>query len=141
MKIIVKLMYSFLLMASLVPACPLIAYSVEGDVAVDTTVEAVEAVADVAADVVAEATEQATEKLTGTVGSIDMEEQFIVINYQVEGDEQTVETAVFQFSPDTKVMKAGEVVASSDLKEGDAVSVEFQTDADNNKVISVLSVE
>jgi hypothetical protein len=84
--------------------------------------------------------ETAAQKLSGTVLSIDAKEKYLVIQYKVEGQEAT-ESAVFYFSETLAVMKNGETLTSSELKEGDNVSIEYTVDGNNNKVISTLTLE
>lgn len=84
--------------------------------------------------------EKAAQTLSGTILSIDAQEKYLVVQYQLEGQEVT-ESAIFYFSDTLAVMKNGETLTSSELKEGEKVSVEYTVDEHNNKVISTLTIE
>lgn len=91
-------------------------------------------------EVAVKAEEEAAQKLSGTILSIDAQEKYLVVQYQLEGQEVT-ETAIFYFADTLAVMKNGETLTSSELKEGDKVSVEYTVDENNNKVISTLTID
>ena len=79
--------------------------------------------------------------LSGEIVSVNLEESSVVVQYSLEDDATTTETASFHFLPTVKIVKNGEDVAVSSLKEGDSVSIDYEIDDTNNKVISVLNLK
>jgi hypothetical protein len=106
-----------------------------------------EAAAEVAvaeeAEAAAEPAEAATAATTGSgvVVSINVAEQYVVLDSGVAGEDGVTETAIYYFNEGVKIVKGGQEVTTSDLTEGDKVSIEYSTDEDDNKVISTLTVE
>ncbi|MBP9854581.1 MAG: hypothetical protein KBD53_06920 [Candidatus Omnitrophica bacterium] len=117
----------------------------------------VEAAAPVAAEAVAveeavvpaviEAGVPATEEavaatsVSGAIVSINIDEQYVVIDSGVEGKDGMTETAIFYFTDAVKILKGDAEVAASNLVEGDKVSIEYTTDEDGNKVVSTITVQ
>lgn len=95
------------------------------------------------AEAAAEPAEAATAATTGagTVVSINVAEQYVVLDSGVAGEDGVTETAIYYFNEGVKIVKGGQEVTTSDLTEGDKVSIEYSTDEDDNKVISTLTVE
>ncbi len=77
----------------------------------------------------------------GTVVSINVAEQYVVLDSGVAGEDGVTETAIYYFNEGVKIVKGGQEVTTSDLTEGDKVSIEYSTDEDDNKVINTLTVE
>lgn len=75
--------------------------------------------------------------IAGTVVSISVEEQTVVVEHEVDGGTQSV---TLKLTEATQILKGGANVVSSDLKEGDTVSVEYKADGDSN-VITTLTIE
>ncbi|MFH2137274.1 MAG: hypothetical protein ABII88_02050 [Candidatus Omnitrophota bacterium] len=86
-----------------------------------------------------ESTENASMELSGQVVSVDIENQQVVVEYQLE-DSEDVTTTVFYLSEATEIYKDGEKVSTSGLKEGDKVVVTYQIDDNGSKVISRLTL-
>lgn len=136
---------------------PVLAVSAEEGVEEAAAVEAVveeavaeEAVAEepaaeetVTEEAAAEPAEAATAATTGagTVVSINVAEQYVVLDSGVAGEDGVTETAIYYFNEGVKIVKGGQEVTTSDLTEGDKVSIEYSTDEDDNKVINTLTVE
>ena len=133
---------------------PVLAVSAEEAVEEASAEEAVveeavveEAAAEVAvaeeAEAAAEPAEAATAATTGSgvVVSINVAEQYVVLDSGVAGEDGVTETAIYYFNEGVKIVKGGQEVTTSDLTEGDKVSIEYSTDEDDNKVISTLTVE
>ncbi len=75
--------------------------------------------------------------IAGTVSSISVEEQTVVVEHEVDGAAATV---TLKLTEATQILKGGENVVSSELKQGDKVSVEYQAEGDDN-VITTLTIE
>lgn len=86
-----------------------------------------------------ESAENESMELSGQVVSVDIENQQIVLEYQLE-DSEYVTTTVFYLSEVTEIYKDGEMVSISGLKEGDVVVVAYQIDDNGSKVISRLTL-
>jgi len=137
MKLNVKIVSCFALMIGLLQAYPLIASSQEEDAAV-----VAEAVVDMEQNEEAvEVVEAVEETLTGVIESIDVQEQMIVVQYEVDAEQGVMETAIFRFSEELKVMKNGQEVPSSDLKAGDKVTLQYNIDEEGNSVVNTLLLE
>ena len=99
-------------------------------------VAAVEAVAEQAdAAVEVAAVTIAVETVEGTISSIDADAKVIVLEHATA--ENTTETAMFQFSEETVVMKGTEEVALSTLKAGDVVALEYTAENGSNVVTAI----
>lgn len=85
----------------------------------------------------AAAQEESVTAISGTVASINMEEQNVVVEYSLDGAAQT---AALKMTEETQILKDGEGIASSELKQGDKVSVEYRAEGDSN-VITTLVIE
>jgi Cu/Ag efflux protein CusF len=83
--------------------------------------------------------ENASLELSGEVISVDIENQQVVVEYQL-GHREVMTSAVLNFSDAMEIYKNGEVVSTSELKEGDKVVVTYQVDDNGSKVISEITV-
>ena len=90
-------------------------------------------------DEVIENIEKASMELSGQVLSIDIENQQVVIEYQID-DQETATSAVFYLSDTTEIYSNGEVISVAELKEGDTVVVMYQTDDNGNEIILEITL-
>lgn len=90
---------------------------------------------------VGEATaESTTATVSGSIVSVNVAEQYVVLDSGVEGEDGMTETAIYYFTETVSIMKGGAAVTAADLMEGDNVSAEYSTDEDDNKIISSITV-
>ena len=75
---------------------------------------------------------------SGTVTSVEAEEQYLVIEQKGEGE--AMGTSIFHFSSALKVLKDGAEASIADIKAGTEVTVQYTTDENDNKVIDVLTI-
>jgi len=87
-----------------------------------------------------ENTENALMEITGKVVSVDTDNEMIMVEYQLEGQE-TVTTTVFTISDEAEINENGEVIEGSELTMGDSVRVAYWLDENNIKVVSKITVE
>ncbi|MGE0268633.1 MAG: hypothetical protein AB7S78_09300 [Candidatus Omnitrophota bacterium] len=86
------------------------------------------------------AAESTTATVSGSIVSVNVAEQYVVLDSGVEGEDGTTETAIYYFTETVNIMKGGAAVTAADLMEGDNVSAEYSTDEDDNKIISSITV-
>lgn len=77
----------------------------------------------------------------GTIVSINVEQQHIVLQYPAANQEQPAETLALYLSDATQVIRDGSAIVLADVKEGDNVSAAYHVDESGSNVVDVLVLE
>lgn len=88
----------------------------------------------------AETVQPVIETVSGTIHSIYESSNYIVLEHSGGEEGQMMAMSVFYFSDTSKIIKDGQDVPVSGLKDGDQASVEYVVDSGNVRTIVTLTV-